>query len=386
MKILLFANGSSQNHGCEAIRQTTMELFGGSNYYFVGTTNNNYDKDRTNLKFIPYSFQKTYSIFQRIMCRVGLLKNPKGKLHLEQFRKYFQECDLAISVGGDNYCYEDSDWLYYLHQMAVEYRKPSVLWGASIEEKLITNEMKEDFQKFDRIYVRESISYNSLLNKGLTNCYLCPDPAFILKTQKPDHLQLGYSENKKYIGINISPLVERKEVKKNVIFENIKAIVKYILEKTEYDVLFIPHVVTPDNNDYELLKDYANTLNNSRIVVLDDMPCNELKYYVSKCEFLIAARTHASIAAYSSCVPTLVVGYSVKSRGIALDLFGEVDDYVISVEHIDNNRALFNKFEVLFHRREEIKSFLNKKIPEYTEELYEAVKQVYQNCVGESNE
>lgn len=98
MKILLFANGSSQNHGCEAINETTMELFG-DNYYFIGTTNSNYDRVESNIELIPYSFQKTYSIFQRIFCRLRLLKRPKGRLHLEQFREYFQECDLAISVG-----------------------------------------------------------------------------------------------------------------------------------------------------------------------------------------------------------------------------------------------------------------------------------------------
>lgn len=385
MKILLFANGSSQNHGCEAINETTMELFG-DNYYFIGTTNSNYDRVESNIELIPYSFQKTYSIFQRIFCRLRLLKRPKGRLHLEQFREYFQECDLAISVGGDNYCYEDSDWLYYLHQMAVIYEKPSILWGASIEEKLITDEMQKDFEKFDRIYVRESISYNSLHDKGINNCYLCPDPAFILKPKKPERLQLGYYEHKKYIGINISPLVERREVEQGIIFENIKVIVTYVLENTEYDILLIPHVVTSDNNDYALLKKYARILNNTRILLIDDMPCDELKYYISKCEFLIAARTHASIAAYSTCVPTLVVGYSVKSRGIAQDLFGNVDEYVISVDKIDNEKALFNKFVNLFQKRQEIKDELSNIIPAYVDVLYESVKQIYENWVGKKNE
>ena len=116
------------------------------------------------------------------------------------------------------------------------------------------------------------------------------------------------------------------------------------------------------------------------------MPCDELKYYISKCEFLIAARTHASIAAYSTCVPTLVVGYSVKSRGIAQDLFGNVDDYVISVDKIDNEKALFNKFVNLFQKRQEIKDELSNIIPAYVDVLYESVKQIYENWVGKKNE
>ena len=46
----------------------------------------------------------------------------------------------------------------------------------------------------------------------------------------------------------------------------------------------------------------------------------------------IGARTHATIAAYSSCVPTLVVGYSIKARGIAKDLFGTDEGYVLPVQ------------------------------------------------------
>ena len=38
--------------------------------------------------------------------------------------------------------------------------------------------------------------------------------------------------------------------------------------------------------------------------------------------------------AYSSCVPTLVVGYSVKARGIARDIFGTEDRYVLPVQSL----------------------------------------------------
>jgi polysaccharide pyruvyl transferase WcaK-like protein len=43
---------------------------------------------------------------------------------------------------------------------------------------------------------------------------------------------------------------------------------------------------------------------------------------------------HASIAAYSSQVPTLVIAYSVKARGIAQDIFGTEKGYVIPVQNL----------------------------------------------------
>ncbi len=48
----------------------------------------------------------------------------------------------------------------------------------------------------------------------------------------------------------------------------------------------------------------------------------ELKGYISRCRAFVGARTHSTIAAYSTGVPTLAIGYSVKARGIAKDLFG----------------------------------------------------------------
>ena len=41
---------------------------------------------------------------------------------------------------------------------------------------------------------------------------------------------------------------------------------------------------------------------------------------IAQCELLVCCRTHASIAGYSTGVPTLVLGYSVKAEGIAADL------------------------------------------------------------------
>lgn len=49
--------------------------------------------------------------------------------------------------------------------------------------------------------------------------------------------------------------------------------------------------------------------------MIEDASCGDLKGYISRCRFLVAARTHASIAAYSTGVPALVAGYSVKARG-----------------------------------------------------------------------
>ena len=63
------------------------------------------------------------------------------------------------------------------------------------------------------------------------------------------------------------------------------------------------------------------------------------------CSFFVGARTHSTIAAYSSGVPTLVIGYSVKSRGIATDLFGTYENYVLPVQEISEPDAMIRAYK-----------------------------------------
>ena len=74
--------------------------------------------------------------------------------------------------------------------------------------------------------------------------------------------------------------------------------------------------------------------------MIEDQDAMRLKGIISQCRFFVGARTHSTIAAYSCCVPTLVVGYSVKAKGIARDLFGSETNYVLPVQAIENAETL----------------------------------------------
>ena len=373
MKILLYANGSSENHGCEAIKLSTIKILGNDHQYFIGTTNNDYEKKSKNIEYINYTFQKKYALYERIGKRLGILKKVNGKYLLDCFSSYFAQTDISLSVGGDNYCYEDAGWLYYLHNMAISNNRPSILWGCSLEENLIDGDMKKDLSRFEKIIVRESISFKTLEELGFTNVKLIPDPAFVLDTQKPEISKI--KESDRYVGINLSPLVERKEQIEGIVKRNAFNLINYILINTKYNILLIPHVVTPTNNDIEILKEIKKMfLNNGRVILIKDQNCLELKYYISKCDLFFAARTHASIAAYSTKVPTVVIGYSVKSRGIAKDIFGTEDNYVIPIDTIVNNDTLKNSFLWLMKNKNKIQERLDNIMPQYIESTYELQK------------
>ena len=109
---------------------------------------------------------------------------------------------------------------------------------------------------------------------------------------------------------------------------------------------------------------------NERIAVIDDCNCMQLKGFISRCRFFIGARTHATIAAYSTGVPTLVLGYSVKSRGIATDLFGTDENYVVPVQSIDHPDRIRQAFCWLQEHEAEIRKHLEHIMPDYMQKAY----------------
>ena len=79
------------------------------------------------------------------------------------------------------------------------------------------------------------------------------------------------------------------------------------------------------------------------------------------------ARTHSTIAAYSTCVPTLVLGYSVKAIGIARDIFGKEEGYVVPVQSVLKPDKLFEAFKSFAGKREQVLHRLKSVIPGYVE-------------------
>ena len=113
--------------------------------------------------------------------------------------------------------------------------------------------------------------------------------------------------------------------------------------------------------------------------MIEDHNCMELKGYIARCRFFIGARTHATIAAYSSCVPTLVVGYSVKSKGIATDLFGTDEKYVIPVQQFTKQDDLTESFRWIMENEVEIRNNLKQTIKAYianTNALKDHIKEI----------
>jgi len=304
-----------------------------------------------------------------------------------RLKPFFQTVKgVYLLEAGDQYCENDSvkSFYAYVNKKIIQRGGKTVMLPCTISDDSLTNQKTiEDLQKYSLIFARESITYNALLNAGLgKKTRFAPCPAFIMEPKDYNLPELFSSRS--VVGLTIGLLAQGKESYTNTVFENSRALIHHILDNTDFAVALIPHVnvgenltdVTPMHTLYNEFKDTG------RVVEISEKRADEQKYVISSCRFLVTVRTHASIAAYSSGVPTLVIGYSQKSKGIAKDIFGTSEHYVVSVESLDSNDKLIKAFLWLEENETAIRKILKEVLPVYLKKV-NAIYDEIMKMVGE---
>lgn len=338
-------------------------------------------------KYVKKNSYKNNALKRYIVSAFRKLKmyNIANNLQYGHLKKIAKKQDLIIIVGADNY-----DISYNMQKTLKMFnsflRKNTdakmLLYDCSIDERDVTEDLKEDLKNFDYITVRETISKENIENIIDKNkLFLYPDPAFTMKSEKVKLPNIF--NNSEVIGVNVSNLITNKKYgsQADIILDAYKKMIDYILSNTNYSILLIPHVMK--NADLSTLSVlYENYKEENKVELISDESLNakQLKYIISNCEMFVGARTHATIAAYSSLVPTLVLGYSVKSKGIAKDIFGTFDNYVLPVSNLDNENYLVNGFIWLNNNKEKIKLKLKEKMPKYIKDA-ENTKELIEKCL-----
>lgn len=376
-KIELYGHAGSMNHGCEAIVRGTQKVLGNVDKLWSSNPQTDYKYGLDKLvNIVPQVKEINPKSFLRYYLAVkSRIFNNQWVYYKEIYKPFLNGMDQNVtylSIGGDHYCYGPiSNQLYaHLNSEIQKKNNQTILWGCSIEPKDLNDDTVRDLQSYKLVITRESLSYNALLDKRLTNVKLIPDVAFQLD---PIYLDLpkGFVENNT-VGLNVSPLIFKYADKADLILKNYETIISYILKETNMSVALIPHVVEIGNDDREVLRKLKDMFENEeRVVLIDDHSAQELKGFIARCRFFIGARTHATIAAYSTCVPTLVLGYSIKAKGIAKDLFNDIDHFVLPVQQLNNNNDLLNKFMLILNNEDKIRQHLEDMMPDYKDKVLE---------------
>lgn len=394
-RLVMYLHGGSGNHGCEAIINSTCHMLQDIPKLLV---TNSEKEDRF------YSLEPLCDILQERKIAEhffahawyyvwrAVFRDPESFMRY-RFREVLgkNRAPLYMSTGGDLYCYELSKKeAIVANSTFCRAGAKTILWGCSLEPELLQEpEVIEDMKRYALITPRESITLNALHKAGIKeNVKFFPDPAFALEPEKadlPSRFVVGRT-----IGINISPMIVRNEKTEGITIANYRRLIEHILQNSDDCVALIPHVMWNYNDDRLTLKElYRGYEANERVLRFPDMPCQKLKYIISQCRAFIGARTHATIAAYSSCVPTLVVGYSVKARGIARDLFGTEKNYVLPVQALENPEELIKAYDWLMEREQKIRTRLQTIMPKYCAKAKaagEEVRKIWNECSVDSGE
>jgi colanic acid/amylovoran biosynthesis protein len=306
-----------------------------------------------------------------------------------ELKSILQEVDAVISIGGDMYTYEGRlpAWIMGIDSIAMKYGKPVILWGASIsdfnQEPMFKETLKVHFNKMSMVAVRESISENVFIKDfDVVDVVKIPDSAFTLVPQEicldafwPD------IEGSGVLGLNVSPLIEKLNNDDFNIINEITSFVRQVIEKYDFSVLLIPHVSPLDgsekNSDYHYMMQVLNKMSDlkNRVSIMDNtLNTVQTKFVISKCRFFVGARTHATIAAFSSGVPTVSIAYSSKAKGINFDLFGS-RPVVVTLKEL-NAVNLLNSMDHIVENEGEIRRELAQKIPTYKNRIYEVIDQI----------
>ena len=366
MKYFLFNHEGSKNHGCEAIVRGSMNIIENSDEKaeFVLSSNNPSDDEIINNITVKAAKTRELTKVEKLIAAVDLKINNSETYALQKMYSPIvsdaEDCDICLSVGGDTYCYGDNHGIQVLTRELKKRGKKTVLWGASIGAEDLSERKLESLRDFDAIFTREPITYELLKENGANeNIYLFSDPAFCMERVDVEPIDGFTRENT--LGFNISPLVASGDPRKKEIAEDF---LKFIFENTTMKVLLVPHVVEENNNDYDFMKPIFEKFEHTgRIAILPpDLEARQYKGYIAGTRFFIGARTHSTIAAYSSGVPTIALGYSVKARGIAKDIFGE-EKYVLDIKAMTNYEELRDEFLKLLKNENEIRRELMKSIP-----------------------
>lgn len=300
--------------------------------------------------------------------------------------------DRCVLTGGDvlSLDYGVPSLMRYLGQADHFIRRglPVALWAASVGPFDRMPEVKRAvvarLREFADISVRESATLAYLNDLGIAKARQVVDPAFVMAPETwPSDTALPAQADEGVLGFNVSPLVHKLLLQgsrsaADALEAAVLAFLGDVVERTGLGIVLVPHVDSvdggPSNSDFVYMQDllHRGGFDPARVTIAPrELNAAQIKHLISGCRFFIGARTHATIAAWSTGVPTVSLGYSVKARGLNRDLFGD-ERYVRDTKQLTRS-ILWTAFEQLRSDEDALRDLLSSRIPRWRDRAYEAL-------------
>ncbi len=276
---------------------------------------------------------------------LSIIGVKKGLFTKDKVLEVYDNCDLAISTSGisfiDNFgivkLYHYSKFL----QIPILNNTKVVKFTQSLgpfKSKYNRKMASLLFPHIDLIMARGRHSYENLQELGVTkNVEVYPDIALTLEIKKSDYVDNLYSmfKGRKIIGLSPNEVCNRLDEKGLYLPKLIDLVNKILKHEQDTEILLIPHTIAKkglgDKDDLSLCRRIQARVSSDRLRIVEtlEMEAEEVKYLISKCDFFIGSRFHSLIAATSSNVPTLAIGWHWKYEEMMewLEIDGNLAQY-----------------------------------------------------------
>ncbi len=396
--IMLHGNNFDSNRGCQALRLTTQAILDRYLPDYPRVHANIFcnedcqfhhrEPDHGSVGQIWETHHRGGSAYYvwgtSVLCSRLLGHFPRMRVH-----RSLDDLAVLLLLGGDNLSYDYGFLATLLFfsplSAALDGRIPTVIWGASIGPFSSRPRWERRFadllRRVDLITVREPLTQQYLAELGIEdNVRRVVDPAFLLPpcpVELPPDLDAALQRGA--LGINVAPLMTRyNNQSSRQWFNNALQFLVEVREKVTRPIILIPHVMMsprtfPDNDDHAFMQSLVRRLPKGardEVVLFDARSASskQIKWVISRLRAFVGSRLHATIAALSSCVPTLSIGYGMKSRGIHLDLFGH-DDWVSDIRDFDP-AALAQQVQYLLQQERTTRRYLEAVMPRYAKRAW----------------
>lgn len=370
--IWLVENGEAFNRGCEAITRSTVGLIRGrfpNAAFKYWSRNHAFDviayRDLANFEVLDARNRWGSLRIAQKLHRMGGVSRHLSSAYLKQVH----HPAVVLALGGDNYSLDFGFSERHLTsgRMFTAAGIPFIIWGSSIgpftKNPAIEKLMPKFLSSLGGLFVREPATTDYLASIGVSaNVTRVWDPAFTLETQEYTGPCREFIDQGSILGFNISALISRfHDNNHDRLIQQCADFAKKVAADG-HRVLLVPHVSAPGRplheNDHEFLARVAKAANLPGSVRLLEEGLNtcQTKWVISKCRFFMGARTHATIAAISSGVPTISIAYSMKAKGLNREIFGS-ERYVLESDKVRAG-TLLESFQRLVSSESEIRGHL----------------------------
>jgi polysaccharide pyruvyl transferase WcaK-like protein len=372
-----------QKCGCEVIRCS----YGGS--FAI--------EDDFNAKIITCRRKpKCNNSKHKMIHAISRIKNKiesrlKKAIFWHSFSKKIKQCDFFV-IGGGNMIMDltpvTKSWLRFQRyvDVAKKYKKKIIVLSIGIgpfQTKDQKNQAIELLSRCDYVTYRDKASFNIGNNEERNhNHYLSLDPVFMLpKIKKNNTSNNLHATHIIGLGVINTLLFDESLDRYECVKLGFIKLIDRLLKLNKHVLVF-----STEKKDYNMVNDVVNVFKSNMVSKVDIYTTNDLlDLYSRKLSFLVAARMHALIVAFTQHIPFIGLAWQQKlfsmceiiqceDRCFPIDLIQEsIEEITMLVEDDIENAAVKKKFKTNLKKMEQRYDINNKIVKSVIDETTDNV-------------